>query len=312
MAETATGAVRTAMEAPQAALQAVIKKRPAHIIDPRTSAFYRRWEIIAGVALVYVALVVPYEVAFTVDAREGCDYGSAKAVINRLVDCIFLVDMILQFFIAIKLGPKEGNVWSFSQPRIARNYLCGPWFLLDALSLSTVFFDVLPAFCEGADEPGGEGGVNPKMLRLVRLLRLSKLIRLIRGSKILVSLVASMGLSSGVQTFLEIVVEISLEIHWIACLLVLQVSIASALNDQPMLDSWLARFGYCVSAHSTPHQRHTPHPRDVRARSRARAHAQAHAPHTRARSGLATRTTRATRTTATSSACRWGRSTCAP
>ena len=51
-----------------------------------------------SIALVYVAVVTPYEVAFLETSYNALFW------INRFIDVLFAVDMVLQFFIAVPGG----------------------------------------------------------------------------------------------------------------------------------------------------------------------------------------------------------------
>ena len=64
------------------------------LIDPRKSTFIGYWDMITGVALIYTALVTPWEVAFAEPPTTALE---AMFVFNRFIDCIFIVDMALQF-----------------------------------------------------------------------------------------------------------------------------------------------------------------------------------------------------------------------
>ena len=73
------------------------------VIDPRTSKYLGYWDIVTIVALLFVALVTPFEVAFLEAPRDAKDiWERFESVgwlfcVNRLVDCLFTVDLVLQF-----------------------------------------------------------------------------------------------------------------------------------------------------------------------------------------------------------------------
>ena len=84
---------------------------------------------------------------------------------------------------------------------------------------------MLPQFCvEEGSTTEAASGLSPKSLRLLRLLRLSKLTRLVRGSRVLRRIQAHSGVSTGMQSIIEILVMVILSAHWIASFLVLQVT----------------------------------------------------------------------------------------
>lgn len=98
------------------------------VIDPRTSVFIARWDLIAASGLVFVALVTPYEVSFLPSATVP-DGPWALFVINRLVDFVFLVDLVLQFMIMYPdHDVHRGGVKYVRDPyKIALHYLKS-WF----------------------------------------------------------------------------------------------------------------------------------------------------------------------------------------
>ena len=104
------------------------------IIDPQRSRWTKQWDILMLLALAFTAVVTPVEVAFL---DEG-EYITPLWVWNRVVDLIFLLDMLITFNMAYQEEPDIGGHWVFSRRRIAIRYLC-TWFVID-------LFSVLPFF----------------------------------------------------------------------------------------------------------------------------------------------------------------------
>ena len=72
-------------------------------------SWLRAWDSLTGIALVYVALITPFEVGFAEANHVGL------FVINRLVDVVFCVDIVLQFFFShIQLAGAERQHDGFS------------------------------------------------------------------------------------------------------------------------------------------------------------------------------------------------------
>ena len=69
---------------------------PCCLLDPRQHTFVGLWDGISAVALIFTALVTPYEVAFIPAARVGSE---PLFIINRVVDGIFLLDVVFHFFL---------------------------------------------------------------------------------------------------------------------------------------------------------------------------------------------------------------------
>ena len=73
------------------------------VIDPRKVRWIAHWDLAMTVALVYVALVTPVEVAFmkappTLQSKTS----SPIFLINRLLDAMFILDILLNFRLAYK------------------------------------------------------------------------------------------------------------------------------------------------------------------------------------------------------------------
>ena len=73
------------------------------VIDPRKVRWIAHWDLAMTVALVYVALVTPVEVAFmTAPPTLASKTSSPIFLINRLLDAMFILDILLNFRLAYK------------------------------------------------------------------------------------------------------------------------------------------------------------------------------------------------------------------
>ena len=80
--------------------------------------------------------LTPFETGFTEGEIGWRCWTDPWFVINRVLDVIFLFDMILQFFVAYQTGNAYGGwTWVEDHNKIMRHYLCS-WFVIDA---TTVF-----------------------------------------------------------------------------------------------------------------------------------------------------------------------------
>ena len=142
-------------------------------IDPLHSQWLSYWDLTTTLALIYTAIVTPVEVAFLAPPVDRLSNGVFLA--NRGVDCVFIIDMLIQFRVMVRITDSEGTRWLRKPEEIASRYLHSKWFFLDAFSVSTSIFDLLPP---------STGAKDLLVLRAVRVLRLAKLVRLARGSRI--------------------------------------------------------------------------------------------------------------------------------
>ena len=98
-------------------------EKPRWYIIMPNSKFKTVWNIIVIVLLAYTSTFVPYQVAF-VDQDS-----SFEVFLNYLVDLLFGVDILVNFFSAYE---KNHRVETRLKP-IAKNYLTG-WFTLDLVA----------------------------------------------------------------------------------------------------------------------------------------------------------------------------------
>ena len=82
------------------------EKQRRHLIDPRSSNFLPWWDLLTGIALIYTAFVTPFEVAFLPAASSALQ---PTFLINRLLDLIFSVDMVIQFFVLFEDSADENG-----------------------------------------------------------------------------------------------------------------------------------------------------------------------------------------------------------
>jgi hypothetical protein len=148
------------------------------IIDPRTNRHLKYLDIMTSTALIFTAIVTPYEVGFIRSSNVDTLF-----VLNRLVDFLFLIDLVLQFVIMVPPHAGSSNTrWVDDPNSIGARYLRG-WFPLDFGSILVSTFDII-AVSKPDSEDGRPAETNFKALRVLRALRLTKLVRLVRGSRI--------------------------------------------------------------------------------------------------------------------------------
>jgi hypothetical protein len=172
------------------------------LINPEKEARLQYWDFAILVALLYTAIVTPYEVSFVQGTYEEL---IVLFWFNRIIDALFVVDMFLQFFLMYRAPKSKGSIMVKSHKRVILHYLQG-WFVIDVASILP--FDSMFA---------GTGG-NLKMIRMVRLLRLLKLMRIIRASRILARWESEMSLQHSTVKLFKIMIQILVVVHWMACI----------------------------------------------------------------------------------------------
>jgi len=218
------------------------------VIDPRTSTWIGYWDGVTSLALIFTAIITPVEVGFmeaptTWEAR----LNDGLFITNRVVDCIFIYDMLLQFF---TMYPAEdetsssssqvtgGSHWVGDVRSIARHYMLSKWFVLDSTSIGVSLLDVFGGAGDGA------GASRIAALRAVRVLRLLKLVRLARGSRIFKRWEMRLSINYGLLQIAGICWMLIFVCHLFACVWGLQA------NFDP-LGTWLGQKGYCVAINET-------------------------------------------------------------
>jgi hypothetical protein len=198
------------------------------VIDPRTCNWLPYWDLVTTVCLLFTSTVTPVEVAFITPPEDHQKWTNPLFLTNRVVDSMFILDMIFQFRIAFRM-PGIDLRW-ITEPRlIAINYVCSKWFWIDLFSVLTLFFDVV----------GGEGTKDLTVLRAIRVLRLAKLIRLARGSRIFKAWEMQLSINYAYLELFSVTVTIVFACHLFACIWGLQATFYP-------LQSWLAAKEYCV------------------------------------------------------------------
>ena len=198
--------------------------------NPR-GRFVRSWDLTALCAIVYVATVTPAEIALSLT-------GVGLYGFNRLVDAIFLLDIIFTFFMPYRTAHSKGGLMVTDNRRIAMHYVRG-WFFLDLFT--TIPFDLILSGV-GNDE---------HLFRALKILRVLKLARIVRASRILGRWQDHISISFGVMSLIKMGTVIILLAHWFACCWALLGDASSDSEYESFADglSWRQRANVAPDAH---------------------------------------------------------------
>ena len=231
------------------------KKRPLFQIDPRSSSFTPWWDLVMSIAILFTALVTPYEVSF-LPMATGWQWpaGSGLFLLNRFIDVLFIMDMAVNFVLVYDRGSAgEEGVFFVEDPKlIIWHYLTG-WFGLDFVSVGVSGLDIyalaIPAPKAG-DASGGSGGSfsGLRALRALRALRLIKLVRLFRASRMWKYWESKVAVNYKLLEFIKCLVVLQISAHWFACIWGLQASLIS----NSVLEAWPGNYGYCEARAPAP------------------------------------------------------------
>ena len=175
-------------------------RKSALVISPRTW-YMRRWDLVLLLLLLFTALVTPVEVAFLTTVLFNVLFW-----INRSVDALFVLDIILNFFVAI-IDPDDGQL-IYHHPTIIKEYLRG-WFFIDVISVMP--FDLVSLMFEN------ESVGKLKILRVLRLLRLMKLLRILRAGRIFQRLETQYQIDYSKLELGKFAILAMITSHWMAC-----------------------------------------------------------------------------------------------
>jgi len=229
----------------------VQKATASCVIDPRNSNLVNYWDAITTTALMYVALVTPYEVGFV----EPSNQIDGLFITNRIVDLVFIFDCVLQFFLMVSVSTAEGTMWVSSPAKISRIYLRG-WFPIDAASIGVSVFDYIGleefSIAESVASSNASDGVTDasnaaglsqlRTLRVLRALRLIKLSKLLTGLRVVKRWEVKVAINYPALSLGKCCIGMLLLSHWFACIWGLQASFAES-----KLDTWFGGYNLCVA-----------------------------------------------------------------
>jgi hypothetical protein len=214
------------------------------VIDPRGKTLVAVWDTTMLLALLFTAVVTPTEIVFL---DEGT-YVNELWVLNRIVDLLFTVDLVLSFFMAYQAPDSRGGHWVLNSRVIARRYLKG-WFVLDLVSILPFWLLTLsyadPLGTLNMTETEAEDGLTRMtvLFRLGKLVRMIKLARIFKASRVLQRQVLDILLYKVELTYATIKVIKLITIlvcfaHWQACLW----GLASSYMAADGYPNWLSDF----------------------------------------------------------------------
>lgn len=192
---------------------------------------YKIWDYLISIAIVFAVTVSPYRLAFW-ESQE-----TLWSIIDMLVDFLFILDIILNFFFAT-YDHKERIIY---QPKeIAKNYL-KTWFTIDLISSIPVNWFL--------GDVGSVKGVLRaiKLSKLSSLFKLNKLIRIFRlvkyREKMVKLILAGIRIQPRYQRICSSFILNGIIFHLICCLWHM---VAFFNLDNP--DNWITRLGYVDSS----------------------------------------------------------------
>ena len=182
-----------------------IRQTASPLLFHPEATFKKYWDIGSVVLILYSCCSVPYFLAME-------DEPAGMLIIwDKLVDILFMVDIVFNFLTARFVETEDGPVLVTSYGGIAGLYFQG-WFIPDFLS--SFPFDLLVEAIYPPEE------VNPeavRMAKLGRILRMLKILRMVRIKKLLTKLQYALGLKNGAVDIVQFFMFIAFAAHFNAC-----------------------------------------------------------------------------------------------
>lgn len=218
---------RLTMELALASAHVSRAKGESIALNPLTSRFLHHWDRTAALALLFVVVVSPVHVAMF-EPKLDVMFG-----INCMIDSVFFVDMLLQFFIMYPRDIRYGHMFEYSLDKIARRYLRS-WFIIDLISVLPI--DVLSMLTSwgNLDTTG-----SIKALKVVRILRLMKLARVMRAPRMLDRFEFRMTMTYKTLSLIQFFAILTILTHWLTSLWALTLAL---VDPDEGLPRWIDDF----------------------------------------------------------------------
>ena len=253
------------------ALRKQLQRQRKRTLDPH-SKLMQRWDLVTTVALVFTASVTPFEVCILNPPPAERILHDPLAWMNRLVDIVFIMDIIVQCFMSYQESATRGGSWVYDLRKIISRY-ARSWMALDVITAIPV--DVILAAWELHNRPRAvnftaatnltagnltagtsteRSGGGADALRIVRMIRLVKLGRIVRTARVLRRWQARLALSFAKVALMQCAGLVVVTAHWLACFWCLVGRSSLMLMDDTTSDSalggnWISRAGL---AQATP------------------------------------------------------------
>jgi hypothetical protein len=170
-----------------------------YMIHP-SSTVRKAWDVLVCMLLLYCALALPLYIAFGVEEHD------LLRLLDRMVDCVFMLDVLLNFF----TGYTDRGVLIMDQSAVAAKY-CRSWLALDLLSSLPMDLILSPR------KTMLSGGASDSLLRLHSLVRLLKITRIVRFQRIMQRLQLVLYVKNSFLTVFSIAMVFLFYTHCFAC-----------------------------------------------------------------------------------------------
>jgi len=197
------------------------------VINPERSQFLEHWDILTMICLGWVAIVTPVQLSLIEPEFD------VLCILNSLVDCLFFVDLVLQFFLMYPRKGTYGYILEHRWGRIVKRYL-RTWFVVDLISIVPI--DLIGIITKAASMQ------RMKVVKFVRLMRLLKLARMLKASRLFRRIEVRMSISNASFALIKFICLLCLLTHWLANLWALTLVFVEESDGVPRwIDGFLMK-----------------------------------------------------------------------
>jgi hyperpolarization activated cyclic nucleotide-gated potassium channel 2 len=163
------------------------------------------WDLVIAIFIFYVTIVTPLRLGFP----KVMDHV-AFVVVDHIMDCIFVVDLVLNFFIAVEI-----NGVLYTDLAIVRSRYIRGWFGLDvcaSIPVGTLLWATGTGNSAFSD-------VN-KSLRMVRAIKLTRVFKILQEGRfgvLIEQIEAVFKFNPGTARILKMLGLLVILWHWIGC-----------------------------------------------------------------------------------------------
>ena len=209
-----------------------------------TSDFLNRWDTLLAILVIYVAMMEPIRVGFTIETDRTSEVFGGLYWFELVVDILFIADLFVCLRTCFVVEDEWMNSYLVQDPLQIRVRYYRSWFLLDLIAVFPMAY-ILEIYEEAT--PGNALAANDKnaLKFFLRLVRLTKLIRLRRISDLMARLEHSFPRLFDSYVLIKMFFSILYCAHIIACLWYLCGMSAGE-------DGWVTGLGDSVDTTSIP------------------------------------------------------------
>ncbi len=181
------------------------------IVDPKMPK-KMGWDFFIGLLIIYSFLMLPYITAFP--STIVCCELDAQRTLDWIVDCLFMVDIVVHFRTAVY--DDSAQVYDTRPSAIAKRYLPG-WFLIDLPSSLPMNQILEAAHSSCGDDNNNKSAKFLKLIRMGRLVRLAKIARIFKLGKSVGAGFDMLEVGLAFRHFLSLTFTLCVIAHYFGC-----------------------------------------------------------------------------------------------